>query len=244
MISLENISLSIPIFTNETRQFKKTLLKSVTGGLLQRDSAEVTYIKALSNVNCKINRGDKIALIGHNGSGKTSFLKLISGIYAPTSGNILADIKVYPMINKSFITSEELSGYVAARSFYMMTHGSYSGFGEYLEKVVDFSGIGDFIYLPIKTYSQGMASRLLFTILTSFDHECLALDEGFGAGDSSFTKQAEIRMSEFIDKAGTLIFASHSEELLGRFCNRGLVFEKGSIIFDGSLNEALKLYKK
>ena len=244
MILLENISLSIPIFTNETRQFKKTLLKSVTGGLLQRDSAEVTYIKALSNVNCKIKRGDKIALIGHNGSGKTSFLKLISGIYAPTSGKIIGEIKVYPMINKSFITSEELSGYVAARSFFMMTHGSCKGFGEYLEKVVEFSGIGDFIYLPIKTYSQGMASRLLFTILTSFDHECLALDEGFGAGDSSFTKQAEIRMNEFIDKAGTLIFASHSEELLSRFCNRGLVFEKGSIIFDGSLNEALKLYKK
>ena len=183
MIKLESISLSIPIFTNETRQFKKSLIRSVTGGLLQRDSAEVTYVQALNKINCTIEKGDRVALIGHNGSGKTTFLKIISGIYVPSSGNIERNVKVYPMINKSFLTSAELSGYVAARSHYLMMNGSKNGFEEYLKSVVDFSGIGDYIYLPIKTYSQGMASRLIFSILTSFDFECLALDEGFGAGD-------------------------------------------------------------
>ena len=242
MIKLENISLSIPIFTNETRQFKKSLIRSVTGGLLQRDSAEVTYVQALNKINCTINKGDRVALIGHNGSGKTTFLKIISGIYIPSSGTIERDVKVYPMINKSFLTSAELSGYVAARSQYLMMNGSKNGFEEYLNEVVDFSGIGDYIYLPIKTYSQGMASRLIFSILTSFDFECLALDEGFGAGDSNFTEKAEARTNEFIDKAGTLIFASHSDALLQRFCKRGLVFEKGSIIFDGPLGDALEFY--
>ena len=123
-----------------------------------------------------------------------------------------------------------------------MMNGSKNGFEEYLNEVVDFSGIGDYIYLPIKTYSQGMASRLIFSILTSFDFECLALDEGFGAGDSNFTEKAEARTNEFIDKAGTLIFASHSDALLQRFCKRGLVFEKGSIIFDGPLGDALEFY--
>ena len=242
MIKLEEISLSIPIFTNETRQFKKTLIRSVTGGLLQKSSAEVTYIKALDNINCLIDKGDRIALIGHNGSGKTTFLKIISGIYKPSSGNIFKNVKVFPMINKSFLTSSELSGYVAARSYYMMINGSKNGFDQYLEEVVNFSGIGDYIYLPIKTYSQGMASRLNFTILTSFDFECLALDEGFGAGDSNFTEKAEERTNEFIDKAGTLIFASHSDSLLQRFCNRGIVFDKGSITFDGKLDDALDFY--
>ena len=242
MIKLDNISLSIPIFTNESRQFKKKLIRSVTGGLLQRDSAEVTYIKALSNIYCTIERGDRVALIGHNGSGKTTFLKVISGIYTPTSGRIEKDVKVYPMINKSFLTSAELSGYVAARSHYMMIKGSQNGFSQYLEEVVEFSGIGDYIYLPIKTYSQGMASRLIFSILTSFDFECLALDEGFGAGDNDFTGKAEQRTVQFIKNAGTLVFASHSDALLKRFCTRGLVFQKGSIIFDGSLDDALKLY--
>ena len=242
MIKLESISLSIPIFTNETRQFKKSLIRSVTGGLLQRDSAEVTYVQALNKINCIIEKGDRVALIGHNGSGKTTFLKIISGIYVPSSGNIERNVKVYPMINKSFLTSAELSGYVAARSHYLMMNGSKNGFEEYLESVVDFSGIGDYIYLPIKTYSQGMSSRLIFSILTSFDFECLALDEGFGAGDSNFTEKAEARTNEFIDKAGTLIFASHSDALLQRFCKRGLVFEKGSIIFDGPVGDALEFY--
>ena len=242
MINLMDVSLSIPIFTNETRQLKKTLIKSVTGGLLKRESAEVTKIKALSNINCTIPEGDRVALIGHNGSGKTSFLKIVSGIYESTSGRIHKNINVYPMINKSFLTSVELSGLVAAKAQYMMVNKSLKGFGNYLEEVVSFSGIGDFIYLPIKTYSEGMASRLLFTLLTSFTHECLALDEGFAAGDNEFYIKAESRMENFIKEAGTLIFASHSESLLKRFCTRGLIFEKGQIIFDGDILDALNWY--
>ncbi|WP_288250465.1 ABC transporter ATP-binding protein [uncultured Prochlorococcus sp.] len=242
MIFLENVSLSIPIFTNETRQFKKILVNSVTGGLLQRESAEITRINALNSVNCKIERGERVALIGHNGSGKTSFLKVISGIYFATSGILKKDMQVFPMINKSFLTSNELSGVVAAKAHYLMVKGSKKGFEEYLEEIKEFSGIGDFVYLPIKTYSQGMEARLLFTILTSFKHECLALDEGFGTGDNDFYEKAEIKMNSFLDEAGTLIFASHSEELLKRFCSRGLVFERGTIVFDGLLDDALNYY--
>tara|TARA_Y100000589_G_scaffold327061_1_gene368170 strand:- start:1801 stop:2538 length:738 start_codon:yes stop_codon:yes gene_type:complete len=242
MIYLENVSLSIPIFTNETRQFKKILVNSVTGGFFQRESAEVTRINALNYVNCKIDRGERVALIGHNGSGKTTFLKVISGIYYSTSGLLKKDIKVFPMINKSFLTSNELSGLVAAKAHYLMVQGSEDGFEEYLKEIKDFSGIGDYIYLPIKTYSQGMESRLLFTILTSFNHECLALDEGFGTGDNDFYEKAEIKMNSFLKDTGTLIFASHSEDLLKRFCNRGLVFDRGSIVFDGLLDDALNYY--
>ena len=242
MILLENVSLSIPIFTNETRQFKKILVNSVTGGLLQRESAEITRINALRSVNCKIESGERVALIGHNGSGKTSFLKVISGIYFETSGILKKNIQVFPMIEKSFLTTNELSGVVAAKAHYMMINGSQKGFQEYLEEVKEFSGLGDYIYLPIKTYSQGMEARLLFTILTSFKHECLALDEGFGTGDSDFYEKAELKMNSFLEEAGTLIFASHSEELLKRFCSRGLVFERGTIVFDGLLGDALNYY--
>ena len=131
MIYLENVNLSIPIFTNETRQFKKILVNSVTGGFFQRESAEVTRINALNYVNCKIDRGERVALIGHNGSGKTTFLKVISGIYYSTSGLLKKDIKVFPMINKSFLTSNELSGLVAAKAHYLMVQGSEDGFEEY-----------------------------------------------------------------------------------------------------------------
>ena len=242
MILLENISLLIPVYTNEIRQFKRKIIRSVCGGFLKKRSSETTYIQALNKVNCKIEKGERVALLGHNGSGKTTFLKVISGIYMPTSGNLFKNIRVEPLINKSFLTSIELSGYVAAKSHYLMFKGSMLGFDKYLEEIINFSGIGDFIYLPIKTYSLGMAGRLIFTILTSFDYECLALDEGFGSGDSSFTLQAAKRTDAFISKAGTLVFASHSIPLLEKFCERGLVFEKGSIVFDGKLKKALDYY--
>ena len=146
------------------------------------------------------------------------------------------------MIRKGFLTNDALSGYVAAKAQYLIINKTENGFGEFLDKVVEFSGIGDFIYLPINTYSEGMASRLLFTLLTSFKHECLALDEGFGAGDNDFYNKAEKRLDEFIKSAGTLIFASHSDKLLERYCRRGLVFAKGRITFDGDLKDALNFY--
>lgn len=242
MIKLENVSLDIPIYTNETRQFKRTILRNLTGGILKRESSSISYVQALSGVNCTINKGDRVALIGHNGSGKTTFLKIISDIYFPTKGNLIKTIRVDPLIDRSFLTSIELSGYVAAKSHYLMRKGSIVGFDDYLKKIIDFSGIGEFLYLPIKTYSLGMIGRLIYTILTSFDYECLALDEGFGAGDKEFTIKAEKRTRKFIQNAGTLVFASHSIDLLKKFCDRGLVFNKGKIVFDGSLNKALEYY--
>ena len=108
--------------------------------------------------------------------------------------------------------------------------------------MIDFSGLGDFIHLPLKTYSQGMAARLLFAVLTGGSHDCLAMDEGFGAGDSSFYEKAQDRMTRFLSSAGTLLLASHSEELLRRFCRRGLVFDSGRLVYAGPLESALDYY--
>lgn len=183
-----------------------------------------------------------MALIGHNGAGKSTFLKLISGIYFPTTGVLRRRVKVYPMIQKSFVTSPELSGVQAAKAHYLLIHGSLHGFSAFLEGVIAFSGLGDFVHLPVKSYSEGMAARLLFSVITGFSHECLAIDEGFGAGDSRFFDQAQQRMQEFVGAAGTLILASHSDALLRQFCMRGLVFDQGEIIHDSDLESALHFY--
>lgn len=241
VIELNDVSVSIPVFTTETRSLKATLLRSVTGGQLECTSSG-PLVKALNNINCTITEGDRVALIGHNGSGKSTFLKTISGILVPTSGYLRSQIRVFPMIQKSFITSSELSGLQAIKTHYLMVEGNLKGFRDFCDSVVEFSGLGDFVHFPVKTYSDGMSARLLFSILTGFRHDCLAMDEGFGAGDSSFYEQAQQRMNTFIERAGTLLLASHSDDLLKRFCNRGLVFDQGSIIFDGPLDQALSLY--
>ena len=241
VLRLEGVGLQIPVFTTETRSLKTALIRSVTGGQLRRGRSGAV-ITALRDVSCTVHEGERIALIGHNGAGKSTFLKLISGIYTATSGRFERRIRVFPMIQKSFITSPELSGLQAIKAHHLMVQGNLRGFDAFCEGVIEFSGLGDFIHLPIKTYSEGMSARLLFSMLTAFSHECLAMDEGFGAGDFTFYEKAQQRLQAFIQQAGTLFLASHSDALLQQFCQRGLVFDQGSIVFDGPLDAALNYY--
>ncbi len=243
IIRLQDVGLDIPVFTTETRTLKSSLIRSVTGGKLRKRRGGAV-ITALHQVNCTIREGERIALIGHNGAGKTTFLKLISGIYRHTSGILEAKVPVYPMLHKSFITSPELSGLQAIKAHYLMVNGNLRGFELFTEDVVGFSGLGDFIHLPVKTYSQGMSTRLLFAVLTACKHECLALDEGLGAGDSGFFESAQQRLHDFLSTSGTVFLASHSESLLSNFCQRGFVFKEGRIVFDGPLQSALAYYHK
>ncbi len=240
-LTLNNVRLDIPVFTSETRSLKSSLIRSVTGGKLSR-SRGGAVITALQDVNCTVCEGERVALIGHNGAGKSTFLRLISGIYKHTSGLFESNVRVFPMLHKSFITSPELSGMQAIKAHYLMVNGNLEDFDAFSADVIDFSGLGDFVHLPVKTYSQGMATRLLFAVLTACTHECLALDEGLGAGDSSFFDQAQQRLHDFLRTTGTLFFASHSDQLLRCFCERGLVFEEGRVVFDGPLDSALAHY--
>ena len=245
VIVLKNVSLKIPIYCAENRKFTKLLTEkmfdSVIGGeLIYKDKR--TNIEALKNINLTIMNGERVALIGHNGSGKSSFLRLISGIYTPNSGQLKKKIEVYPMLQKTFLTSNELSGLDASKAYYLMINNNLKGFDSFFEDIVNFSGLGSYINLPIKTYSEGMCARLIFSMLTSYPHECLAIDEGFGTGDADFFERAQERMQSFMDSATTLILASHSEQLLRQFCFRGIVFNHGTIVYDGPLDAALNYY--
>ena len=243
ILSLKSASLDIPLFTNFNRTIKKSLINTFTGGTLKK-SKNNNYVRALQNINLKVYEGERIGLIGHNGAGKTTFLRLISGIYNVSSGKFLTRKNVYPMIHKSLIISQELSAIKAIKAHYLLINNNLEGFEDFCQNVIDFSGLGDYIYLPIKTYSEGMISRLQFAILTEYSHECLALDEGFATGDINFQNKAYKRLSKFISDSGTLFLASHSNDLLMRFCNRGLVFDKGVIIYDGLINNAIDFYQK
>tara|TARA_B100000579_G_scaffold420582_1_gene420455 strand:+ start:535 stop:1911 length:1377 start_codon:yes stop_codon:yes gene_type:complete len=244
VIEIQDLSLSIPIYHLENRSLTKRFAKrviNITGGALDQ-SKNGTNIIALNNINLTIMKGERVGLIGHNGSGKSSFLRLISGIYLPTTGSINLLVEVYPMLQKTFLTSSELSGIDACKAHYLLKNHSLVGFESFLNEIIEFSGLGSYISLPIKTYSEGMSARLIFSILTSSPHDCLAIDEGFGTGDADFCDRAEERMKQFMESAATLFLASHSEELLKQFCNRGIVFSHGSIAFDGPLDAALNYY--
>lgn len=243
VLELRRVGLDIPVHTTETRSLKSSLLRSVTGGYIKRRGSGAV-VTALVDIDLTVHQGGRVALIGHNGSGKTTFLRLISGIYKHTSGFFESHVPVFPMINKSFITSSELSGLQAIKAYYLLVNNNLRGFEAFSDDVISFSGLGDFIHLPLKTYSQGMESRLLFSILTGVSHDCLAMDEGFGAGDMAFYEKAQERMSNFLRSTGTLLLASHSDALLRRFCRRGLVFDSGRLVFSGPLDDALDFYQR
>lgn len=243
VLRLQNVCLDIPVFSTETRSLKASLVRSVTGGQITRRKGGAV-ISALRDISLTIHQGGRVALIGHNGAGKSSFLRLISGIYQHTSGSFQSYVPVFPMIHKGFITSPELSGFQAVQAHYLMVNGNMLGFDAFFDDVVEFSGLGDYIHLPVKTFSQGMSARLLFAVLTGGCHECLAMDEGFGAGDTSFYEKAQERLTSFLSSAGTLLLASHSDALLRSFCRRGLVFDSGRIAYVGPLESALDFYHR
>ncbi len=240
-IILKNISLRIPIFSKSNNSIKNKLL-NIFSGVKSSENNKLKSVLALNSINCTLYAGEKIALIGANGSGKTTFIRLISDIYTPTEGTIDRKVDVYPMLEKSFIVEEELTGFDSALAHYLIVNNSLKGFEKFLNYIVESSGIGEYLYLPLKTYSEGMSSRLTFSLLTFHKHDCLALDETIGTGDQDFYKKAQKRLNNYLSSNGMLILASHSNSLLRRFCTRGLVFSMGSIIFDGKLEDALSFY--
>lgn len=241
VLELKDVWLRIPIASTETRSLTKLFVRSVTGGNLKR-SKRGAEIVALREINCVIRHGERVALLGHNGAGKSTFLRLASGIYTPSQGYYQRNAEIFPLISKRFLTSPDLTGIDAAKAHYLHANHSLRGFDKFLQDVVEFSGIGSFIELPVRGYSSGMGARLLFSLITSTAHDCLAIDEGLGAADSKFFDKAQERMNTFISSAGTLIFASHSHILLRKFCTRGLVFNQGCIVCDAPLEDAIKFY--
>ncbi len=241
ILKAENLSLEIPLVNKLNQSLKRKFVRSITGGKIARNNG-LTVIKALSKINLEIEKGERVGLIGHNGAGKSSFIKLASGIYEQTSGDLHCPVKAFPMLQKSFIVSDALTGIDEAKARYLLINNNLKEFSFFLEDIKKFSGLGDYIALPLRTYSSGMSARLIFSLLTYHAHKFLALDEAIGTGDSAFYEKAEIRLENYINNTGTVIIASHSKELLEKFCNRGIVFSEGTIIYDGKLQDALDFY--
>jgi ABC-2 type transport system ATP-binding protein/lipopolysaccharide transport system ATP-binding protein len=186
--------------------------------------------------------GERVGLIGRNGSGKTTLLRALSGVYEPVSGEVLRQGSLMPIFDASIGSDPDLSGYqnIFLRSLYLNARDRMSD--ELVQSIIDCSGLGEFIHMPIRTYSLGMMARLQFAIVTAVRPDILLLDEGIGAGDQAFFDKAERRIEDFVSNSGILALASHSSALLRQLCARGVVLEQGRIVFDGALEDAFTVY--
>jgi len=226
--------------------FKERSLKSLLAGAFKIGSrkAEVKDVHALKNISLQIRGGERVGLLGHNGAGKSTFLKTVAGLYPVSAGTVEVRGEVRSLFDLSMGFEPDATGRenILYRGLLLGLTPAFMRAQE--ASIVEFAGLGEFIDYPIKTYSAGMQVRLAFAISTAVGGDVLLLDEVIGAGDANFMAKAKVRIAALIEQAEILILASHDFGALSTLCSRGLVFHHGEIIFDGSINDAIAEYKR
>jgi ABC-2 type transport system ATP-binding protein len=239
-ITTKDACVDFPIFDAKSRSLKKTVL-GVVGGNIASDT-KVPIVEALRDVSLELHEGDRVGLVGHNGAGKSTLLRLLAGIYEPTRGTAEIRGRVAPVFDLGVGMDPEISGYenILIRGLFLgMTRRQMQ---ERVDDIADFTELGDFLSLPLRTYSTGMRIRLALGVVTSIDPEILLLDEGIGAVDAAFMERARGRLADLVERAGLLVFASHSEEFLRQLCDTALWLEHGRVRAHGELDDILRMY--
>lgn len=240
---LDNVIVDFPIYGAQ-KSFRSAL-RAATGGLIRRESADrhIT-VRALDHFSLTVKHGDRLGIIGHNGAGKSTLLRVCAGVYEPSEGRVHIEGKVSPLFNASPGLDPDDTGYEN-----IITCGLFLGMTreEIAQKTPDieaFSELGDYLSLPVRTYSTGMLTRLGFAIATAINPEILILDEGLGAGDARFAEKAKERVDALIERASILILASHSDDLIKSLCNRAILLQSGRVITEGKVDEVTEAYRK
>jgi ABC-2 type transport system ATP-binding protein/lipopolysaccharide transport system ATP-binding protein len=243
-IELRQVSVVFPIYNAASRSLKKSLIHGSTGGRIGSDSEHASVVLALDGVTLSFEHGDRVGLVGHNGAGKTTLLRALAGIYEPGAGTIEIEGHVAPLFDISLGMDAEATGYdnIFLRGLFLGM--SRREVREKLDEIASFTELGEFLNLPIRTYSAGMRMRLAFAVSTSIEPDILLLDEGIGAGDAAFLEKANRRLDEFTSKAGIIVLASHSEGLIRKMCDKAVLMERGRVLEFGDADAILKSYGK
>lgn len=229
-ISISGLTVEFAIFGASARSLKNSILAQATGGKVMAGARDIITVRAIDGLDLEIADGDRIGLTGHNGSGKSTLLRALSGIYKPSAGRIEITGKVGTLLDPSAGMDPEATGYenIFLRGYLLGM--STAEITAKLDSIAAFTELGDFLSLPMKTYSAGMAARLAFAISTAPETDILLVDEGIGAGDASFQEKAERRIAELFDKTSIVLLASHDQGLLDRYCNRVIRMEHGKLV--------------
>ncbi|QAU24992.1 ABC transporter ATP-binding protein [Dyella sp. M7H15-1] len=242
IVEFDNVSVDFPIYNASGRSLKKSLMRAATGGQLGADGQGRVVVRALENLNFTLRDGDRVGLIGHNGAGKSTLLRLLCSVYEPSTGSAKIEGEVGSLLDISLGINGEATG---RENIYL--RGGLLGLkrGEVtrrMDEIVDFAELGEFIDMPVRTYSTGMHLRLAFAVSTIMRPEILLMDEWLSVGDENFKHKAETRMSEIVQSTHILVIASHSRELIKNSCNRVLWLEHGRVRMDGGPGEVLPAY--
>ena len=232
-IEFTNVCVDFPIYNANGRSLKKRLIQVATGGQLGADQQGRVVVRALEGLSFTLKDGDRVGLLGHNGAGKSTLLRLLSGVYEPSSGSARIEGEIGSLIDISLGIDPEATG---RENIYLrggLLGMTRSEIAAQIDEIIEFSELGDFVDMPLRTYSTGMHLRLAFAVSTVVRPEILLMDEWLSVGDEGFKHKAEARMSELVRSTNILVIASHSRELVLHTCNRIIWLEHGKIRMDG-----------
>jgi ABC-type polysaccharide/polyol phosphate transport system ATPase subunit len=243
-LHLRDAWVEFPIYQGGSRSLKKALLANTTKGNLMRDALDRINVVALRDLNLSIKDGDRLALIGQNGAGKSTLLKVLAGIYQPTRGRLHGSGKVTALLTNSVGLNPEATGRenIILRGMYLGIHPREMMAN--IDEIADFTELGAYLDMPVRTYSSGMMVRLSFAASTAFAPEILLMDEWLSAGDASFLTKAQKRLEHFVGNSSILVLASHSIPLLKEWCNRAILLDHGGLLASGSVSAVADSYKE
>ena len=225
-ISCRDLTLRFPVYGVDAKSLKKHLAKITVGGRLGR-SHGATEVTAISHLNLELKAGDRLGLVGHNGSGKTTLLRALSGAYEPDEGAIEIEGHIAALLDLNLGIDPSATGYDNIRLRGRIAGMSARQVDERMDEIAEFSGLGPFLAMPVKTYSSGMQARLAFAAATAIEADVLLMDEWIAVGDAEFQKLAHQRLLKLVERAGILVLASHDVELLRLYCNKVMRMEGG-----------------
>jgi ABC-type polysaccharide/polyol phosphate transport system ATPase subunit len=242
-VVLENVRVDFPIYATQ-RNLRTAIFNRATGGLIQRQGKNQNrvVVTALSGVSMTLEDGDRVGLVGHNGSGKSTLLKVLAGIYEPIEGRLLVEGAVTPLFDMMPGLDPEDSGYENILTAGLLLGLSREEIESRLPQIEELSELGEYLSLPVRTYSAGMAMRLGFSLVTSLEPAILLMDEGIGTGDAHFVERAEQRLNELIGRSSIMVVASHSDKAIRTMCNKAVLMEAGRILAIGSVGEICEQY--
>jgi ABC-type polysaccharide/polyol phosphate transport system ATPase subunit len=242
-LRLRDVSVEFPIYQAGSRSLKKVLLASSTRGNLGRDARDRVNVRALTEVSFEIGNGERFAVIGLNGAGKSTLLKVLAGVYEPTHGRFTSSGRVSSLLDIQVGLNVDATGRenIILRGMYMGIH-PYE-MRERAAEVAEFTELGEYLDMPVRTYSAGMMVRLAFAASTCIPPEILIMDEWLTAGDAQFLEKAQRRVEAFVRTSSILVLASHSLELIGQWCNRGILLHQGHALTIGPIPDVIAAYR-
>ncbi|MEB0136041.1 ABC transporter ATP-binding protein [Actimicrobium sp. CCC2.4] len=231
-IAAKDISVEFPIYENSHRSLKKVVLNISTGGKIGKDAGRHSIVRSLDNLSFNFDEGARVGLVGHNGSGKTTLLRVLAGVYAPVRGELKLQGRIASLLDVSMGLDPDATGFENIYLRGILDGLKPAKIRDKIDEIADFSELGEYLNLPVRTYSSGMMLRLAFAISTSIEADIIIMDEWLSVGDAAFSAKAAVRLERLVGKAAILVVATHDPALIKRLCNRKISLEHGRIVSD------------